>query len=58
MSKLSEQWLLFTYDGGQFRPVSKPFKKREQAERAREKYPERQRRMIGVGVVRTHLKAL
>jgi hypothetical protein len=47
-----EQWLLFNYVDGQFGPLSKPFKTREQAEKEREKYPERLRKTIGVGVVR------
>jgi hypothetical protein len=32
--------------------IAKPFKTKEQAEKARLKYPERQRRMMGLGVVR------
>jgi hypothetical protein len=52
MSKIIEQWLLFEYVGLEFTPLSKPFKTREQAEKAREKYPERLRKGIGVGVIR------
>jgi hypothetical protein len=52
MTKIVEQWLLFTYVKGEFTPVSKPFKTKEQAEQARLKYPERERRSIGLGVVR------
>ena len=52
MSKIVEQWLLFEYVGLEFTPLSKPFKTREQAEKAREKYPERLRKRIGVGVIR------
>jgi hypothetical protein len=52
MSKTIEQWLLFEYVGREFTPLSKPFKTREQAEKAREKYPERLRKTIGLGVVR------
>jgi len=51
MSKTVEQWLLFKYVG-LFTPLSKPFKTREQAEKAREKYPERLRKTIGLGVIR------
>jgi hypothetical protein len=47
MSKIVEQWLLFEYVGLEFTPLSKPFKTREQAEKAREKYPERLRKRIG-----------
>jgi hypothetical protein len=52
MSKIVEQWLLFKYVGLEFTPLSKPFKMRELAEKAREKYPERLRKRIGVGVIR------
>jgi hypothetical protein len=51
MSKTVERWLLFQYVHGEFTPLSKPFKTREQAEKAREKYPERLRKRIGVGVI-------
>ena len=44
--------MLFEYVGLDFTLLSKPFKTREQAEKAREKYPERLRKGIGVGVVR------
>jgi hypothetical protein len=52
MSKIVEQWLLFKYVGLEFTPLSRPFKTREQAEKAREKYPERLRKTIGLGVIR------
>jgi len=52
MLKITEQWLLFKYIKGQFTPLSKPFKTRDQAEKARLKLPERERKRIGVGVVR------
>lgn len=52
MPKIIEQWLLFKYVGGEFTPLSKPFKTKEQAEEARLKYPERQRKAIGLGVIR------
>jgi hypothetical protein len=52
MSKIVERWLLFEYVDGEFTPLSKPFKTREQAEKAREKYPERERKKIGLGVIR------
>jgi hypothetical protein len=52
MSKIVEQWLLFKYVGLEFTPLSKPFKTKEQAEKTREKYPERLRKGIGVGVIR------
>jgi len=50
MSKFIEQWLLFKYVGLELTP--QPFNTREQAEKAREKYPERSRRGVGVGVIR------
>jgi hypothetical protein len=53
MSKQSSSGLLFEYVGLEFTPLSKPFKTREQAEKAREKYPERLRKKIGLGVIRT-----
>jgi hypothetical protein len=53
MAKITEQWLLFRYVGGEFTPLSKPLKTKTQAEEARLKYPERERRTIGIGVIRT-----
>jgi hypothetical protein len=52
MSKTTEQSLLFKYVGLEFTPLSKPFKTKKQAEKAREKYPERLRKRIGLGVIR------
>jgi hypothetical protein len=53
MAKIIEQRLLFQYVGGELTPLSKPFKTRKQAEKARKKYPERLRKRIGLGVIRT-----
>ena len=53
MPKTIEQWLLFKYVDGEFTPLSRPFKTKQLAEKARLKYPERQRKTIGVGVIRT-----
>jgi hypothetical protein len=53
MPKVTERWLLFKYIGGEFTPLSKPFTTKEQAEKARLKYPEHQRKTIGIGVIRT-----
>jgi len=50
--KIIEQWLLYKYVGLEFTPLSKPFKTREQAEKARLKLPERERREVAVGVIR------
>jgi hypothetical protein len=46
------QWVLFRYAAGEFTLLSKPFKTKEQAERTRSKYPERERKTIGVGLIR------
>jgi hypothetical protein len=52
MPKQIEQWLLFKYVHGEFTPLSKPFKTKLLAEKARAKYPEQERKKIGVGVIR------
>jgi len=52
MSKSTEQWLLFKFIAGEFTPLSKPFKTKQQAEKARLKYTEKQRKTIGLGVIR------
>jgi hypothetical protein len=52
MPKMREQWLLYRYEGLEFVPLSRPFKTREQAEKARAKYPEKERKAIGVSVIR------
>jgi hypothetical protein len=51
MGKTIEHWLLFKYVGREFMPLSKPFKTKELAEKARMKYPERERKAIGLGVI-------
>ena len=50
--KTSVRWVLFEYTGLELVILSKPFKTKELAEKARQKYPDRERRKIGVGVVR------
>jgi hypothetical protein len=40
-AKIIEQSLLVQYVGGVFTPLSKPFKTKQQAEKAPRKYPER-----------------
>jgi hypothetical protein len=52
LMKIIEQWLLFKYVEGQFTPLSKPFKTKAAAEKARLKLPERERREVAVGVIR------
>ena len=50
--RIIEQWLLFKYIDGEFTPLSKPFKTKAAAEKARLKLPERERRGVAVGVIR------
>ena len=52
MPKIIERWLLFKYVDGEIAPQTKPFKTKQQAEKARLKLPERERRAVGVGVIR------
>lgn len=52
MPRIVERWLLFKYINGEFTPLSKPLKTREQAEKTRLKYPERESKTIGIGVIR------
>jgi hypothetical protein len=54
MPKTIERWLLFRYVGGDFTPLSKPFKNKLQAEKARLKYSDRERKAIGIGVIRSN----
>jgi len=53
MGKPTERWLLFKYDGLEMIPLSKAFKTKKQAEKERSKYPERERKQIGLGLVRS-----
>ena len=53
MPKITERWLLYKYVGQEFTPLSKPLKTKAQAEKARQKYSERERKAIGIGVIRT-----
>jgi hypothetical protein len=52
MAKPTEQWLLFQYVDGEITPLSKPFRSKGQAEKARMNYPEGERKKIAVGVIR------
>jgi hypothetical protein len=52
MPRIVERWLLFKYISGEFTPLSKPLRTKEQAENARLKFPERERKGIGIGVIR------
>lgn len=55
MPKNVVQWLLYKYIDGDITFLSKPFKTKQLAEKARSKYPERERKKIGVGVVRIRI---
>jgi hypothetical protein len=50
--KTTARWLLFEYQGLELVILSKPFKTKKLAEKARQKYPDRVARKIGIGVVR------
>ncbi len=50
--KTSVRWFLFEYQGRELVILSKPFKRKALAEKARQKYPDRIRKKIGIGVVR------
>jgi hypothetical protein len=50
--KNSTRWQLYEYKRLELAILSKPFKTKEQADKERLKYPERERKGIGVGVVR------
>jgi len=52
MTKTIEQWLLFTFEHGEFTALSKPLKTKKRAEKERLKHPERKRGSVGVGVIR------
>lgn len=58
MPEITKRWLLFKYIGGQFTPLSKPFKTNEKAEKARLRYFERERRAIELGVIRLTERAM
>jgi hypothetical protein len=49
--KTSVRWLLFEYKASELVILSKPFKTKKLAEKARLKYPDRVRQRIGIGVV-------
>ena len=46
------RWLLFEYKGRELAILSKPFKTKQLAEKARLKYPDSVRRKIGIGLIR------
>ena len=50
MAKFRYEWFLFDYKKGYPDRISKPFKTKADAEKAREKYPVKERGRIGVGI--------
>jgi hypothetical protein len=52
MPRITTRWFLFKYIDGKVKPQSKSFKTKDQAEKARSKLPERERRGVAVGVIR------
>jgi hypothetical protein len=50
--KSSVRWLLFEYKDLELVILSKPFKTKKLAEKARQKYPDSVRRKIGIGLIR------
>jgi hypothetical protein len=50
MAKFRYEWFLFGYKDGVPDLISKPFRTRAAAEKAREKYPPKVRGGIGVGI--------
>jgi hypothetical protein len=57
MPKTANRWILYTCAKGQVTPLSRQFKTKAQAEKARQKYPDKERRAIGIGVVHLSFKA-
>jgi len=47
--KTTVRWVLFEYKHGKLVLLSKPFKTKEAAEKARLKFPESTRKKIGIG---------
>jgi hypothetical protein len=50
MAKLRYEWFLFSYQDGVLDVISKAFKTKAAAEKARRKYPPKVLRGIGVGI--------
>lgn len=50
MAKFRHEWFLFSYKDGVPDVISKPFKTKAAAEKARGKYPPKVRGGIGVGI--------
>jgi hypothetical protein len=54
--KTTVRWVLFEYQGRELVILSKAFKIKALAKKARQKYPERDGRKIGIGVVRVPMR--
>jgi hypothetical protein len=54
--KTSVRWFLFEYQGRKLAILSKGFKTKKLAEKARQKYPDRVARKIGIGLVRVPIQ--
>ena len=52
MAKTIERWLLYKFIKGEYIALTKAFKTKAAAEKARLKYPERERKTMGLGLVR------
>jgi len=52
MAKFKKEWFLFDYKKGFPDLISRAFKSKAEAEKARDKYPAKKRGGIGVGVRR------
>jgi hypothetical protein len=50
--KIIEQWHLYKYESAEFTLLSKPFKTKQQAEKARLKLPVGEQREVAVGMIR------
>jgi hypothetical protein len=55
MPKTVNRWVLYTCVEGDITALSRPFKTKAQAKKARSKYPEKERKAIVVGLVRFSL---
>jgi len=53
--KISVRWVLFEYVEREPKVLSKPFKTKKEAEKARLKLPEKTARRIAIGTLRTPL---
>ena len=56
MPKATNRWILYTCLEGEVTPLSRPFTRKVDAEKAREKYPEKDRKAIVLGLLRFPLK--